>query len=147
MFRDGRHVYDVRVYFEDTDAGGIAYHASYLRFAERARTELLRERGVAHADLIAEHGLFFVVRRAKLDYLRPAMLDDALAVITETLAVGGASALLRQSFFRGHEAAPLVVLDLSLAVVRRADHRPARLPARWRAALAGLLMKNDENKE
>ena len=74
--RDGRHRYDVRVYYEDTDAGGVAYHASYLRFAERARTEALRDAGIPHAELLERFTLMFVVRRIEVDYLRPARLDE-----------------------------------------------------------------------
>ena len=139
MFEGKKHRYEVRVYFEDTDAGGIVYHATYLRFAERARSECLRDLGIAHAELVAGHGIFFVVRRAKLDYLRPARLDDLLVVVTEVLAVGGASASLRQSFYRRGEAASLVVLTVALASVGCRDHRPARLPSRWRVAMAELV--------
>ncbi len=73
---DGRHRYAVRVYYEDTDAGGVVYHASYLRFAERARTEALRDLGIPHADLLQRFTLMFVVRRIEVDYLRPARLDE-----------------------------------------------------------------------
>ncbi len=139
MFEGKKHRYEVRAYFEDTDAGGIVYHATYLRFAERARSECLRDLGIAHAELVAGHGIFFVVRRAKLDYLRPARLDDLLVVVTEVLAVGGASASLRQSFYRRGEAAALVVLTVALASVGCRDHRPARLPSRWRVAMAELV--------
>ena len=139
MFEGKKHRYEVSVYFEDTDAGGIVYHATYLRFAERARSECLRDLGIAHAELVAGHGIFFVVRRAKLDYLRPARLDDLLVVVTEVLAVGGASASLRQSFYRRGEAAALVVLTVALASVGCRDHRPARLPSRWRVAMAELV--------
>src|ERR1700744_1426523 len=93
---DGRHRYAVRVYYEDTDAGGVVYHASYLRFAERARTEALRDLGIPHAELLQRFTLMFVVRRVEVDYLRPPRLDEALAIITEPLEVGGASVLLRQ---------------------------------------------------
>ena len=68
---DGRHRYAVRVYYEDTDAGGVVYHANYLRFAERARTEALRDLGIPHAELLRQFGLMFVVRRIKVDYLAP----------------------------------------------------------------------------
>src|SRR3954467_14056691 len=88
---DGEHRYAVRVYYEDTDAGGVVYHAAYLRFAERARTEALRDLGVPHAEMLAGHNVMFVVRRIEVDYLRPARLDDSLTVVTESLAVGGAS--------------------------------------------------------
>src|ERR1700745_1360179 len=97
---DGRHRYSVRVYYEDTDAGGVVYHANYLRFAERARTEALRDLGVPHAELVARHGRRVTVRRIKLDYLGPARLDDSLVVVTRPMAVRAASIDLRQSFVR-----------------------------------------------
>ena len=126
---------NLRVYYEDTDAGGIVYHARYLAFAERARTEALREAGVPHADLAAGHGLSFVVRRAEIVYLRPARLDDEIVVVTGPWAMGGASLDVQQRF----EAAgqDVAALDIKLACVRQADGRPARIPDRWRAALAG----------
>jgi acyl-CoA thioester hydrolase len=94
------HRYSLRVYYEDTDAGGVVYHANYLRYAERARTEALREAGIAHADLVDRFGLMFMVHRAEIDYVRPAILDDTLVVETETMDVGGASVLLRQTVCR-----------------------------------------------
>lgn len=125
----------LRVYYEDTDAGGVVYHARYLAFAERARTEALREAGVPHADLAAGHGLSFVVRRAEIVYLRPARLDDEIVVATGPWTMGGASLDVQQRF----EAAgqDVAALDIKLACVRQADGRPARIPDRWRAALAG----------
>ncbi len=132
------HRYAVRVYFEDTDAGGIVYHANYLRFAERARTEALRDAGIPHAELVERFNLMFVVRSAKLDYLRPARLDDSLTVLTVPLHVGGASVTLRQSFVQGDEAAPLVVAELRLACVRPGGTRPMPLPPRWRDGLRAM---------
>ena len=131
MPSDGRHRYAVRVYYEDTDAGGVACHATYLRFAERARTEALRDAGIPHADLLERFTLMFVVRRIEVDYLRPARLDDSLIVVTEPLAVGGASVTLRQDV-RGAEGS-FAVLTVRLA--RVGEGRPARLPQRWRAVL------------
>src|SRR5665811_1175160 len=93
---EGGHRYAVRVYYEDTDAGGVVYYANYLRFAERARTEALRELGIPHAELVERFNLMFVVRRVEVDYLRAARLDDSLVIETATLAVGGATVLLRQ---------------------------------------------------
>lgn len=127
------HRHAIRVYFEDTDAGGMVYHAQYLAFAERARTEAMRELGVPHAQMLDQHGRMFVVRRVNLEYLRPARLDCLLTVVTETLALGGASASLRQSFLAEEER--LAVLDILLACIGR-DGRPARIPTRWRAALS-----------
>lgn len=128
------HAYALRVYYEDTDAGGVVYHANYLRYAERARTEALREIGASHADLVSQHGLMFMVRRVKVDYLAPARLDDSLSVLTETLSIRAASALLRQSVLR--DLRPLAVLEVDLVCVRVADTRPGRIPPRWKAALA-----------
>src|SRR5271154_7207748 len=94
------HRYTLRVYYEDTDAGGVVYHANYLRFAERARTEALRDLGVPHAEMAEQHGLMFMVRRVKLDYLKPARLDDSLLVVTRPLEIRLASMDLQQSFVR-----------------------------------------------
>jgi tol-pal system-associated acyl-CoA thioesterase len=100
--RDGRHHYVVRVYYEDTDAG-VVYHANYLRFAERARTEALRDLDVPHAEMTAQHGVMFIVRRAKLDYLAPARTDDSLVVVTQLLHLRAALVELRQTFFLAAE--------------------------------------------
>src|ERR1700750_377251 len=91
------HRYSFRVYYEDTDAGGVVYHANYLRYAERARTEALRDAGISHADLVDRFSRMFMVHRAEIDYVRPAILDDHLVVDTETMDVGGATVLLRQT--------------------------------------------------
>jgi len=128
------HRYRLRVYYEDTDAGGVVYHANYLRFAERARTEALREVGAPHAEMASEAGLFFMVRRVKVDYAAPARLDDSLVVITRALRIGGARVDLVQDVMR--EETLLASLEVGLACVRIADGRPARIPPRWRAALA-----------
>jgi len=133
---DGRHRYVVRVYYEDTDAGGVVYHAGYLRFAERARTEALRDAGIPHADLVQRFTLMFVVRHLEVDYLRPARLDDSLTVVTEPLAVGGASVKLRQDV-RGPEGS-CAVLTVRLACVRPEEGRPGRLPPHWRSVLTDM---------
>jgi acyl-CoA thioester hydrolase len=129
---EGRHHYRLRVYFEDTDAGGIVYHANYLRFAERARTEALRDMGIPHVELVERYNLMFVVRRAKLDYQRPARLDDSLVVLTTPVHVGGASMTLRQEFRKSGED--------GLACVRPGEERPMRIPARWRDGLLAMGM-------
>jgi acyl-CoA thioester hydrolase len=137
------HRHQVRVYFDDTDAGGIVYHANYLRFAERARTEALRELGVPHAQMSAQHGLFFMVRRIKVDYLAPALLDDSLLVETTTLAIGAASVDLRQEVLRDQRL--LARLELQLVCGRLSDQRPARIPARWREGMRALLPEGHES--
>jgi acyl-CoA thioester hydrolase len=135
----GAHRYACRVYYEDTDAAGTVYHANYLRLAERARTEALRELDIPHAEMTRLHGLIFMVRRAKLDYLAPARLDDHVIVATRPLAIGAASVVLLQSFHRAEQEEPaLAVAEIQLACVRLADLRPARIPPRWRETLAKL---------
>lgn len=130
------HRWQVRVYYEDTDAAGIVYHANYLRFAERARTEWLRSLGLDHTTLLRERGVRFAVRRCCVDYLCPARLDDLLTVETRTAAAEGARLRLRQDIRREDEL--LVGLDIVL-VALDGSLRPTRidraLPA---AALAGL---------
>ncbi|MFC7609655.1 YbgC/FadM family acyl-CoA thioesterase [Teichococcus aestuarii] len=90
------HRLPVRVYFEDTDAGGIAYHATYLRWAERGRTESLRAINLPHQLLIARYSSMLVVRRVEVEYVAPARLDDSLIVETRVLRSGGASVDLAQ---------------------------------------------------
>ena len=125
----------VRVYFEDTDAGGIVYHARYLAFAERARTETMRAMGASPPQLLDEFGLFFVVHRAAMDYARPARLDDVIEVVTGPWQANAASVWVRQAFLvRGQRVGALRV---RLACVRREDGRPARIPERWRLVLDG----------
>ena len=133
------HRHPIRVYYDDTDAGGIVYHATYLRFAERGRTEALREVGAPHAELTALHGLFFMVRRIKVDYLAPARLDDSLVVETTTLVVGAATVELRQDIVR--DSVLLARIGVQLVCGRITNQRPARIPPRWRDATRLLAQK------
>ena len=135
------HRYSFRIYYEDTDAGGVVYHANYLRYAERARTEALRDAGIPHADMVEQFGLMFMVHRAEIDYVRPAMLDDLLAVETETMDVGGASVLLRQTV-RGPNGV-CATLRIKLACVRIGGKKPGRIPPKWREAMLGLRRLDD----
>jgi acyl-CoA thioester hydrolase len=131
----GAYLYPVRVYYEDTDAAGLVYYANYLKFAERARTEMLRRLGVEQERLRVETGLAFVVRHCSLDYLLPARLDDDLVVATRLVALGAATLELEQEVRRGDAA--LVRLALKIAAVGRSG-RPQRLPPMLRAALLSL---------
>ncbi|MEJ1979261.1 MAG: tol-pal system-associated acyl-CoA thioesterase [Acetobacteraceae bacterium] len=126
------HRLDIRVYYEDTDAGGVVYHARYLAFAERARTEMLRDAGAPHDEMARDEGLIFVVHRVKIDYLRPARLDEVVTIESVPIEMRAATATLRQSFTTGGRA--LAVMEVQLACVRGADGRPSRIPPRWRAA-------------
>jgi acyl-CoA thioester hydrolase len=124
----------VRVYYEDTDAGGVVYHASYLRFAERGRSEWLRSLGLDHRSLRERHGRQIVVRRCRVDFRRPAKLDDCLSVSTQLVDFSGARVHLMQRVERA--GALLVELDVELAVVDL-EGRPSRPPEPLRAALEG----------
>lgn len=131
----GVHRIRVRVYYEDTDAAGIVYHATYLAFAERARTEMLRCLGLDHSTLRARFGLVFTVRRCLVDYRAPARLDDLLEIQTRINRLGGASLDLEQRVLR--EARLLTCLELRLALLDAAM-QVARLPRPLAAAFARL---------
>lgn len=129
------HVYPLRVFYEDTDAAGIVYYANYLKFVERARTELMRLLGLCHTELLAEHGISFIVRRCVADYRLPARLDDLLEVHTRILSLKRASIEVEQIVRReGHE---LVRVELRLACIDRSG-RPVGLPQDVRHAFTSL---------
>lgn len=136
------HTMDIRVYYEDTDAAGMVYHARYLAFAERGRAEMLRWAGVPHEDLVREEGLIFVVRRIKIDYLRPARLDAVLQLTTTPTVMKAASAVLRQEF--AVDGQPMVAMDVDLACVRGSDGRPQRIPAPWRQAFEEMRRESND---
>jgi acyl-CoA thioester hydrolase len=121
----GTHTLPVRVYYEDTDFSGVVYHASYLRFLERGRTDFLRLSGVDQSILHADgRGLIFAVRRLTIDYLKPARMDDVLVVETRTSEVRGASLVILQAIRRGPDL--IVTADVRVAAI--ANGRPARIP-------------------
>jgi acyl-CoA thioester hydrolase len=131
---DRAHILPVRVYYEDTDFSGLVYHASYLRFLERGRTDFLRLAGVDQSTLHAEgEGLIFAVRRMTLDFLRPARMDDVLVVETHTREVRGATILIGQRILRAEEA----LLTAEVTVACLGGGRPRRIPDGLRAALGG----------
>ncbi len=117
----------IRVYFQDTDAGGVVYHASYVNFLERARTEWLRERyGYSNGGLMKEFGVAFVVRSLKLDYLKPALLDDLLSVTAQIKETGRTRVVLLQNVMRGEEM--LVEAEIHLVCVAMDNFKPVGVP-------------------
>jgi acyl-CoA thioester hydrolase len=125
--RDGRHHMQVRVYYEDTDFSGIVYHANYLRFMERGRTNHLRLMGADQHALFSEEekerpGFAFVVRSMALDFLKPARMDDVLDVVTWPVAVKGASIVLSQEVRRGTDV--LVKAQVRVAFVSEGRAQP-----------------------
>jgi acyl-CoA thioester hydrolase len=131
--RDGRHVLTVRVYYEDTDFTGIVYHANYLRYLERGRTNYLRLIGADHRALFEEAqkeapGFAFVVRSMEIDFLKPARMDDILDITTEPEVVKGASTTVRQRVMRGEEV--LVEARVRVAFISGGRARPYPKPLR-----------------
>lgn len=118
----------IRVYYEDTDAGGIVYYANWLRYFERARTDWLRALGFGHRALADEHGVLLVVRDVCIDYRRPARLDDELVVDVRPLAVRRASCQLWQSARLAGSDQALVVARLRFAAIRRTDGQATAFP-------------------
>ncbi len=117
----------VRVYFQDTDAGGVVYHGSYVNFLERARTEWLRDVcGFSNGALMKEFGAVFVVREMKVEYLKPALLDDMLAVTAQVATIGRSSVKLLQTVQRGAEV--LTQAEVHLVCVSLASFKPISVP-------------------
>jgi acyl-CoA thioester hydrolase len=129
----GTHRLDLRIYWEDTDAGGIVYHAGYVRFMERGRTDFLRLAGIRQSELATgSDGILFAVRHMELDFLKPARLDDLLQVTTAVEEIAGARLVMRQAVHRGGET--LVTARVTVAAISP-EGRPRRIPMRIRAAL------------
>ena len=126
-FVDGVFLFPIRVYYEDTDAGGIVYYANYLKFAERCRTEYLRCLGTRQQDgLEAEEKTGWVVRHCEVDYLKPAVLDDELVVSCRISNLGGVTAVMHQEISRNGEV--LVTLDVKVAHLSLMTKKPVRIP-------------------
>jgi acyl-CoA thioester hydrolase len=128
------HEATFRVYYEDTDMGGVVYHANYLKFIERARSDALREAGIDQR-LMREQGFVFVVTRIEADYVSPARYDDVLTVKTGTVGQKGASATMRQEVFLGEKK--LFIAEVKFACMTM-EGRPVRMPSNLHAVLEGL---------
>jgi len=121
--------HSARVYWEDTDAGGVVYYANYLRFLERARTEWLRARGFHQNELAAERGLLFAVAEVNIRYRGPARLDDLLVISCQPQAEGGASVMFKQQIHRDRDDGELLAeASVRVVCVGADDFRPRRLP-------------------
>lgn len=130
-----RHILPVRVYYEDTDFSGLVYHASYLRWCERGRTDFVRLLGLQQKALFdggdETEALFFVVRRMEIDFLRPALMDDVLEVVSEVREIGTASLTIGQEIRRGD----LVLFKASVLIVLiNRQGRPQRMSAAMKQA-------------
>jgi acyl-CoA thioester hydrolase len=142
LFRNGGHYYPVRVYFEDTDAGGIVYHASYLRFMERARSDMLRMAGIDQRGNL-EHGTgVYAVADLSIKYRRPARLDDDLIVKSTVIAVGAATCTIAQTIARGAE---ILTEATVTAAFLSPEGRPRRQPADWIAIFKSIAEGENPN--
>ncbi|MES2771769.1 MAG: tol-pal system-associated acyl-CoA thioesterase [Pseudomonadota bacterium] len=133
-----------RIYYEDTDAGGVVYYANYLKFFERCRTEWLRTIGHGQADLLRDPGIVFVVRAVSLDYCKPARLDDLLSITLEVDKIGRSQISFRQSVRRSSQSKPeepwetLVIGHIQIVCVDLASFKPVSIPSFLRTQLEAL---------
>ncbi len=128
-----RFAWPVRVYYEDTDAGGVVYYANYLKFFERARTEWLRGLGLNQDKLAQREGLIFVVRRALLDFARPARLDDMLEVTVEPLKIAHVYVKLAQEASCGTQV--LARAEIKMACLNMRNFKPVAIPQSLRESI------------
>ena len=132
--KNDEFLFPVRVYYEDTDAGGIVYYANYLKFAERARTEYIRALGVRQQDGLEEDDKFgFVVRHCNIDYLAPAVLDDELVVSCRVIDAHGATVVMQQEITCGDKL--LVTIEVEAVYVSLTAKKPRRIPKNLLAKL------------
>jgi acyl-CoA thioester hydrolase len=138
----GRHLLPVRVYFEDTDLSGIVYHANYLRYMERGRTEMLRAAGISHSDTLASGTGYYAVHAMNLIWHRPAKLDDALVVESTVMNVRAAATVMRQRVLRGDDC--LCSADVTAAFLGM-DGRPRRQGKIWHDLFTSLMQQAATN--
>ena len=126
-FEGREHRLPVRVYYEDTDFTGVVYHAGYLKFFERGRSEFLRMVGVGHADLLAsEAPMAFVVTRMEIDFVQPALIDDALTVVTTYESIKGPRIFISQAVHRAGEALTKALVTVACISLDRRPKKPPR---------------------
>jgi acyl-CoA thioester hydrolase len=137
----GIHHLSIRVYYEDTDTAGIVYYANYLKFAERARTEMLRLAGINQSEMATRYGMAFAVRNCAVDFRAPARLDDLIEVRSRFTELVGATVSGVQAIWR--DAEELVRLDVRVACLRE-NGRPTRIPAPLRQALSLIIQFREQ---
>ena len=126
------HNLPVRIYYEDTDAGGVTYHASYIRFCERGRTEYLRNIGFQNTDILDEYGILFVVRHLEADYNAPAFLDDLLELKTSVLSMKNTSFVMQHLLENSEKT--IFEMKVVIACVNK-QGKPDKIPDKVRKAL------------
>lgn len=139
-----KFVFPIRVYYEDTDAGGVVFYANYLKFCERARTEWLRKLGFDQSKLDSELGLIFVVSETSLTYKKPAKLDDILSIHTEVESMGKASIVFSQDIYRGNEL--LVKSKITVCCIKRDGFKPSAIPESVRLSFESVMSPRISNE-
>ena len=127
LFEDKTFSFPIRIYYEDTDAGGIVYYANYLKYAERARTEFLRHLGINQQEMLKNQECGFVVRNCTISYKSPARLDDALNITCKVTELKGASLKMEQKLYR--ENTIICEIEITLVFLNLATMRPSKIPA------------------
>lgn len=127
LFEDKTFSFPIRIYYEDTDAGGIVYYANYLKYAERARTEFLRHLGINQEDMLKNKGMGFVVRDCHINYKSPAKLDDALNITCKVTEIKGVSLKMEQKLYRND--AILSEIEITLVFLSLPAMRPTKIPS------------------
>lgn len=133
MLKSNKNSYSYRIYYEDTDAGGVVYYANYLKFFERARTDFLRDLEISQSDLAAKENLFFVVRKCEVDYITPARLDDLVEISVSIKEIRATSILMEQEMKKSDVI--LSRLKVEIVCVGGANFRPKRIPKSTASAL------------
>ncbi|AEP36149.1 putative thioesterase [Taylorella asinigenitalis 14/45] len=139
-----KFVFPIRVYYEDTDAGGVVFYANYLKFCERARTEWLRKLGFDQSKLDSELGLIFVVSETSLTYKKPAKLDDILSIHTEVESMGKASIVFSQDIYRENEL--LVKSKITVCCIKRDGFKPSAIPESVRLSFESVMSPRISNE-
>jgi acyl-CoA thioester hydrolase len=138
MSAESEFILPVRVYYEDTDAGGVVYHATYLNYFERGRTELLRSLGFEQDQLIAEDDVLFAVRTLRIDYHKPARFNDEIVVSTAIRQIKKASVTFKQSLHRKGQKEILCELEVRVACLIASQLKPRAIPADIHQAMEGI---------
>ncbi len=137
------HIHKLRIYYQDTDAGGVTYHARYANFAERARCELLRDNGESIIDCQEKYGIILVVKKLNLEFLQPAYLDEEIAIHSFVKHIGGASFIMQQDIFRENDK--LVSAEVLLVAVANKNgiFKPNPIPESLKAILTHYKHEED----
>ena len=137
LFDDGTFSFPARIYYEDTDAGGIVYYANYLKYAERARTEYLRYLGINQQEMLKNKGIGFVVRDCHITYKSPAKLDDALNITCKVTELKGVSLKMEQKLY--HKENTICEIEITLVFLSLATMRPTKIPVEISSLLSASL--------